>query len=93
MDLFDPKPELTKHHGEPHPHGVEIFQAENKNVLFGFPFQFHHRGACVMEMFEVIPHVGAVADDVCMVRSMVTESNNHPFAIRLLQTGSEFRGR
>jgi hypothetical protein len=93
MDMFDPKPELSKRDGQPHPHGVEVFQAENKNVLFGSPFEFHHRGACGMEMSEVIPHIGHMADDLCMVRSMVTESNNHPFAISLLQTGSEFRGR
>ena len=32
MDLFDPKPELSKRDGQPHPHGVEVFQAENKKV-------------------------------------------------------------
>ena len=93
MDLFDPKPELSRRHGQPHPHGVEIFQAENKNVLFGSPFRFQRRGQCGMDMSDVIPHLGSVADDICMVRSMVSESNNHPFAINYFNSGSVFSGR
>ncbi|MCY3774711.1 MAG: DUF1501 domain-containing protein, partial [Candidatus Aminicenantes bacterium] len=40
MDLFDPKPELTKWSGKPHPDGVEIHQPNNANVLLASPFQF-----------------------------------------------------
>src|ERR1044072_7668380 len=40
MDLFDPKPELTKRGGQPHPDGVEIHQPNNKNVLLPSPFEF-----------------------------------------------------
>ena len=35
MDLFDPKPELTRRQGQPHPEEVETFQLGNKNVLLG----------------------------------------------------------
>jgi uncharacterized protein (DUF1501 family) len=93
MDLFDPKPELSRCHGQPHPDGVEIFQAENKNVLFGSPFRFQKHGECGMDMSNVIPHLGTVADDLCMVRSMVSESNNHPFAINSFHTGFIGYGR
>src|SRR5262245_50088116 len=40
MDLFDPKPELTKRGGQPHPDGVEIHQPNNHNVLLPSPFEF-----------------------------------------------------
>src|ERR1700722_14477322 len=41
MDLFDPKPELTKRAGQPHPDGVEIHQPGNHNLLLASPFEFH----------------------------------------------------
>jgi len=93
MDLFDHKPELSKRNGEPHPGQVETFQLGNKNVLLGTPFQFSRYGQCGMEFSELIPHLGSVADDLCLVRSMFSENNNHPFALNMLQTGKTFWGR
>jgi hypothetical protein len=93
MDLFDHKPELSKRHGQPHPEQVETFQLANKNVLLGTPFQFSRYGQSGMEFSEIIPHLGSVADDLCLVRSMFTENNNHPFALNMLQTGKTFAGR
>lgn len=93
MDLFDPKPELSKRSGQPYPGDVETFQLGNKNVLLGSPFAFSRHGECGMELSEVIPHLGGVADDLCLVRSMYTDNNNHPFALNTLQTGKVFAGR
>ncbi|MSQ95501.1 MAG: DUF1501 domain-containing protein [Gemmataceae bacterium] len=93
MDLFDPKTELTRRNGQPHPEQVETFQLGNRNVLLGSPFRFARRGRCGMELSEIIPHLGSVADDLCLVRSMHTENNNHPFAINMMQTGKTFAGR
>ena len=84
MDLFDHKPELSKRSGQPHPEQVETFQLANKNVLLGTPFQFARHGQSGMEFSELIPHLGSVADDLCLVRSMFTENNNHPFALSML---------
>jgi hypothetical protein len=93
MDLFDPKPELSKRSGQPHPEQVEVFQLGNKNVLMGTPFQFSKQGQSGMEFSELIPHLGTVADELCLIRSMFTENNNHPFALNMLQTGKTFNGR
>jgi hypothetical protein len=93
MDLFDHKPELSKRDGQSHPEEVEVFQLGNKNVLMGTPFQFSRYGQCGMEFSELVPHLGSVADDLCLVRSMYTENNNHPFALNMLQTGKTFNGR
>lgn len=92
MDLFDPKPELTRRQGQPHPEEVETFQLGNKNVLLGSPFRFEQHGQSGMQFSEVVPHLAALADDLCMVRSMYTENNNHPFAINMMQTGKTFAG-
>ena len=93
MDLFDHKPELSKRNGQPHPEQVETFQLGNKNVLLGTPFKFAKHGQSGMEFSELIPHLSSVADDLCLVRSMFTENNNHPFALNMLQTGKTFNGR
>lgn len=94
VDLFDPKPELTKRHGQPHPLGVEAFTAaSNKNVLMASPFRFQRYGQCGMELSELLPHLGAIADELCLVRSMHTEHNNHPEAHQMMLTGKIFAGR
>jgi Protein of unknown function (DUF1501) len=93
MDLFDPKPELTRRHGQPIPGSVETFQKGNTNTLMASPFRFEHHGECGMELSEVMPHFGAIADELCLIRSMFTGHNNHTEALVMMQTGKIFPGR
>ncbi len=93
MDLFDPKPELTKRAGQPHPDGVEIHQPNNANVLLPSPFQFGKYGQSGIELGETPPHLATVADHLCVIRSMHTEHNNHPEGLNMLQTCRSFPGR
>jgi hypothetical protein len=94
MDLFDPKPELQRRNGQVHDERVEMFQrGSEQNRLLASPFRFHRRGRCGMELSEVIPHIGSVADDLCLVRSMHTEHNNHTEALVMMNTGKIFPGR
>ncbi len=94
MDLFDPKPELKRREGQVYAERVEMFQKGSEaNKLLGTPFKFHRRGQCGMELSEVIPHLGSVADDICLVHSMVSEHNNHTEGLVLLNTGKIFPGR
>ena len=46
-----------------------------------------------MELSEVMPHIGSVADDLCLVRSMYSEHNNHTEALVMMNTGKIFPGR
>src|SRR5262245_1007772 len=65
MDLFDHKPELTKKAGVVHGTKVEMFQKGSEaNKLMGTPFAFRRYGKCGMEMSEVVPGLGSIADDV-----------------------------
>jgi hypothetical protein len=94
MDLFDPKPDLTRFEGKVHGEKVEMFQKGSEaNKLLGTPFRFERRGVCGMEMSEVIPYLGTVADELCMIRSMRTEHNNHTEGLVMFNTGKIFPGR
>jgi len=93
MDLFDRKPELTKWSGKPYPGGdLEVhFDKQAGNVL-GAPYEFHRRGQCGMELSELLPHTGAIADDITLIRSMNTESVDHESALRIIHTGRFLAG-
>ena len=94
MDLFDPKPDLDRFDGKVHNEQVEMFQKGSEaNKLLKSPFQFHERGQCGMELSEIIPAIGTVADELCLVRSMVSEHNNHTEGLVLMNTGKIFQGR
>jgi hypothetical protein len=93
MDLFDPKPELQKRNGQPIPGSVEKYQKGNTDKLLATPFQFHKRGRCSMELSEALPHLGTIADEITLVRSMFTEHNNHTEALVMMSTGKLFQGR
>jgi len=94
IDLFDPKPELLRRDGQVHNQNFETLQpgSETKKLL-GSPFRFHRHGQCGMELSELIPAIGSVADDICLVRSMHSDNNNHPQATRCLLGGKIFPGR
>jgi hypothetical protein len=93
MDLFDPKPELQKRGGQQIPKSVEIYQMGNSDKILSSPFKFKKCGQCGMELAEVLPHLGGIADDFCLVRSMYTEHNNHTEALVMMSTGKLFQGR
>jgi hypothetical protein len=93
MDLFDPKPELTKHHGQPYPGELEIHFHTQVGKLLASPFRFGKRGSCGMELSELLPHTAGIADRITLVRSMVTDSVDHEAALRVIHAGKTFPGR
>ncbi len=93
MDLFDPKSELKKRAGQPHPDGVEIHQPNNANVLMPGAFDFRRWGQSGLEFADILPHLGGIADEICLIRSMYSEHNNHPEGLNNLQTCRIFPGR
>jgi Protein of unknown function (DUF1501) len=94
MDLFDPKPELTRFNGKIHVEKVEMFQPGSEgNRLLGSPLTFRRYGECGMELSELLPHIGAAADDICLVRSAYNYHNNHTESLVAINTGKIFQGR
>ncbi|HVU87129.1 MAG TPA: DUF1501 domain-containing protein [Pirellulales bacterium] len=87
MDLFDEKPELTRHDGQPYPGELEVHFHEQKGNLLASPFKFAPAGQCGMPLSEILPHTAGVADELTLVRSMTTESVDHEAALRLIHNG------
>ena len=88
VDLFDPKPELTKHNGSEYS-GEVVYSFVNRanKKLFGSPWKFEKRGACGTEVSELLPEIAGVVDDLCVVRSMHTGHNGHEVSIRYFHGG------
>ena len=94
IDLFDPKPELTKRHGERFPGDVKFDNpAQASNEIMKPLWRFSHHGECGMELSELLPHLGQVADDITLIRSMHTGVNNHIPSNYALHTGQDRKGR
>src|SRR3954468_22995193 len=97
LDLFDPKPKLKELNGQPCPES--LYKKERfafiKGVpkMLGSPHQFKRYGQCGTEMSELLPHIGSVADDICLIRSMNTDQFNHAPAQIFIFTGSPRQGR
>jgi hypothetical protein len=93
MDLLDPKPELSRRHGQPYGGELEAHFHTQVGKLLGSPFAFHKRGQCGMELSELLPHTAAIADDITLVRSMTTDSVDHEAALRVIHSGKTFSGK
>lgn len=92
VDLFDPKPELSRLDGQPPP--GEVADDENRTTyLLGSPFKFNKHGESGLEFSEVLPGIAAHADDIAVIRSMFTEHRNHEQAIWMANTGLIVSGR
>ncbi len=97
LDLFDPKPALQKWSGQPLPAEMTknlrlAFTKPNAAVLAS-PRTFQPYGQSGIEFSDYIPHIGACADDLCLVRSMYTDAFNHHPGQLLLFGGSIQVGR
>ena len=91
MDLFDPKPKLAELHGQKLPESMlqnVRFAFINKDApLKASPRTFDRHGECGMVFSDLLPHLATCADDLCMVRSVVTDQFNHHPAQLMMQCG------
>jgi hypothetical protein len=100
VDLFDYKPKLKEWHGKQIPDeltGGKRFSTMtgnqiNRPVLSEIT-QFKQHGQSGAWVSDFMPHTASIADDICFVKSMYTESVNHAPAITFFLTGSEMPGR
>jgi hypothetical protein len=97
LELFDPKPELTKRNGKlPPPELLKGYRAafiKPNSALLGSKYKFAKHGQSGMDFSEVLPHTAELADELCMIRSMQTDAVNHAPAQILMNTGSQQFGR
>jgi hypothetical protein len=88
VDLFDPKPELTRQNGKDYSGNVGYsFVNRASKTLFGSPWRFAPRGKCGTQVSELLPYTAGVVDDLCVIRSMHTGFNGHEVSIRYFHGG------
>src|SRR5204862_6486396 len=92
IDCFDPKPALEKYDGQPLPGGA-VKTERRTGELMKSPFKFKKYGQCGMDVSELWPNLGEVADDICWVRSVYTEIPNHEPSCLMMNTGANQAGR
>ncbi|MEO6711041.1 MAG: DUF1501 domain-containing protein, partial [Planctomycetota bacterium] len=97
LDLFDAKPALEQLDGKPVPEsftqGERFAFIQGTPTLLKSPYKFAKHAACGAEASELLPHFPEIADEVTIVRSMVTEAFNHAPAELFLNTGLARIGR
>ncbi|MCA9271198.1 MAG: DUF1501 domain-containing protein [Planctomycetales bacterium] len=100
LETFDYKPELAKLDGQPMPKsftdGQPIAQLQGqKNNLkcLGPQHPFKAFGESGQMISEALPHIGSIADEICVVRSLRTKAINHDPAHTLMNTGTTISGR
>ena len=97
LELFDYKPQLDKFDGTlPPPELLKGYRAAFINPsskLLGPKFKFAKHGQSGAELSELLPHLTKVADDITLVKSMVTDAFNHAPGQLMMNTGSQQFGR
>ena len=93
LDTFDYKPELIARHGQPLPGADKLitFQGEQGNVTQS-PWKFQPRGECGKMISDLVPHLGALADDICFLHSIKGKTNTHGPAENYMSTGFTLDG-
>ncbi len=100
IDLYDPKPNLRQMTGQLLPESIRLGQritgmtsGQKYLLCVGSPFEFKRHGQCGTEISELLPHIGSVADDICLLRAVHTDPINHDPAVTFLFSGNQQPGR
>jgi uncharacterized protein (DUF1501 family) len=97
LDLFDYKPELVKYNGKQVPQelvkGINYAFIKPDAALYASEFRFRKHGQSGAEMSDALKYLPGVADDIAIIRSMVTEAINHAPGQIFMNTGSVQFGR
>jgi hypothetical protein len=98
LETLDYKPKLAQLHGKPMPesytNGQPIAQLQGQKLnCFAPQHKFRKWGQSGQEMCEIFPHLGEMADELCIIRSLRTEAINHDPAHTFMNTGTTISGR
>lgn len=94
VDTFDPKPELTRRNGQPYQGKLTVgSNGRPVGYLMQTPFTFAHHGRSGLEISDLFPHTAKFADDLCVIRSMHTDTAAHASGCLQMNTGSILIGK
>lgn len=85
VDTFDPKPALKRYEGQQP--SEELQRASKGSGYMPSPFRFRRYGDSGLVMSELLPNLGRVADELCVVRSMHTDQPNHEPGLLIMHSG------
>lgn len=88
IDTFDPKLALSKYDGMPYK-GDLVVGSNNRPIghLMQSPFEFRKYGRSGLEISSLFPHTSQFADDLCVIRSMYTDTAAHASGCVQMNTG------
>jgi hypothetical protein len=96
LETFDPKPELQRLNGQRLPDSfgmVKTRRGVEKNRLLATKRTFKKYGRSGIDVSDLLPHLAACADDLCVLRGCHGDSVTHPESVYLMNTGSILMGR
>ena len=99
IELYDHKPDMQKWAGKDLPDEIRQGQrlttmtAGKAQLVMPSHAKFRQWGESGATVSEWLPHIGAVADDLCFIKSMHSEYINHAPAMTFMMTGSQIPGR
>jgi len=92
IDSFDPKPRLAKEAGQPMPMPIERTMFNQNGNIFPSPWQFRNYGESGVPVSDLFPHMGSIADEICVIRSMTVKFMEHAQANFYFHSGQPFTG-
>src|SRR6185295_11704024 len=96
VDLFDPKPELTRQNGKPLPASfgkVITPMGTGGNNLLASKRKFKKHGKSGLDFSDWLPHMAKCADDFTLLRACWADGLNHVGSVCQMNTGSILAGR
>lgn len=88
VDTFDPKPALTKHHGQKIPFDVPRTGKRTAEPVLASPWEFSQYGECGQPVSTLFPHIAQQVDDLCFLHGMSTDGVAHGPSTIFLHTGA-----
>ncbi|MEO7651224.1 MAG: DUF1501 domain-containing protein, partial [Bryobacteraceae bacterium] len=92
IDSFDHKPRLKKEAGQPMPVPIERTMFNDNGNIMPSPWEFRRYGQCGLEVSDLFPHMGSVADELALIRSMTVKFMEHAQANFYFHCGQPFTG-
>ena len=93
VDTFDPKPRLTREHGQAIQTKVQPTQFDDVGKVLASPWKFQQYGESGIPVSDLFPHVATCIDDLAIIRSMVANFSEHTNANYFLHSGTGQQGR
>ena len=92
VDSFDPKPRLDREAGKPMPFKTERTMFNEDGNIFPSPWKFKNYGESGIPISDLFPHIGGIADELTVIRSMTAKFMAHAQANFYFHCGTQFAG-